>query len=170
MADPDNAEVPISPRAVRRLLAFGGLLAFLVWRFLLRPPPRAAEQPIAAGNGASEPENPGTAFEPSDWSVGPVALVYVGILALLVISSFVLIAAYPSALSDVDRTLRIAPPGPRLQTDPQDEMKRLRAEEEKWLSTYHWVDRQKGIVGIPIEEAMKKLARTGAPGFPERQQ
>jgi hypothetical protein len=49
-------------------------------------------------------------------------------------------------------------------------MKRLRAEEEKWLNSYHWVDRQKGIVGIPIEEAMKKLARTGAPGFPERQQ
>jgi hypothetical protein len=125
---------------------------------------------VTAGIGGSQADNPDTAFEPSDWSVGPVALVYVGILVLLVISSLVIIAGYPGALSDVDRTLRIAPPGPRLQTDPQNEMKRLRAEEEKWLNSYHWVDRQKGIVGIPIEEAMKKLARTGAPGFPERQQ
>jgi hypothetical protein len=99
-----------------------------------------------------------------------VALVYAGILMLLAISCWALIAAYPSALRDVDRTLRIVPPGPRLQTDPQDDMKRFRAEEEKWLNTYHWIDKQKGIVHIPIEEAMKKLAMTGATGFPERQQ
>jgi hypothetical protein len=170
MADPTNSEVRGSPRALRRFLAFGGLLAFLVWRFLLRPGPGVAERPVAAGIGSSQSQNPDTAFEPSDWSFGPVALVYAGILMLLVISCFALIAAYPSALIDVDRTLRIAPPGPRLQTDPQDDMKQFRAEEEKWLNTYHWIDKQKGIVHIPIEEAMKKLARTGAPGFPERQQ
>jgi hypothetical protein len=170
MADPTNSEVRGSPRALRRLLAFGGLLAFLVWRFLLRLGPGAAEQPVAAGIGSSQPEKPDTAFEPSDWSLGPVALVYAAMLMLLVISSFALMAAYPNALIDVDRTLRIAPPGPRLLTDPQDDMKRFRAEEEKWLDSYHWIDKQKGIVHIPIEEAMKKLARTGAPGFPERQQ
>jgi hypothetical protein len=66
--------------------------------------------------------------------------------------------------------LRISPPGPRLETNPEAELQRFRAEEEKRLNTYGWIDKQKGIVHIPIEEAMKNLARTGAPGFPERQQ
>jgi hypothetical protein len=151
------------------LLGFGGLLAVLVWRFLLPHGPRAEERPVAAGSGGQF-ENPNTAFEPSDWSLRPVALIYVAILMLLATSCLVLIAAFPDALPDVDRTLRISPPGPRLQTDPQAELQRFRDEEEKWLNTYGWIDKQKGIVHIPINEAMKKLARTGAPGFPERQQ
>src|SRR5262249_54958007 len=106
----------------------------------------------------------------SDWSLAPVALIYVAILVLLVTSCFVLIAAFPNALPDVDRTLGIAPPGPRLQTNPQAELQRFRAEEEKWLNTYRWIDKQNGIVHIPIDQAMKKLARTGVPGFPGRQQ
>jgi len=49
-------------------------------------------------------------------------------------------------------------------------MRLFRADEEKLLNTYYWIDKQKGIVHIPIAEAMKKLASKGAPGFPERQQ
>jgi hypothetical protein len=111
-----------------------------------------------------------TAYEPSDWSIGPVALVYAGLIVLLVISCTVLIAAYPRALPDVSRDLRTAPPGPRLQTNPGADLQRFRAEEQKRLDTYYWVDRQKGIVHIPIEQAMKKLAETGIPGFPQAQQ
>jgi hypothetical protein len=127
-------------------------------------------QPVTAGTSDSQAENPDVAFEASDWSLRPVALVYGGTLALLAISCFALMAAYPGSLTDVDRALRIAPPGPRLQTDPQDDMQRLREHEDEWLNTYHWIDRQKGIVHIPIDESMKKLARAGLAGFPERQQ
>jgi hypothetical protein len=169
MADPTHSDSPNSGPARRRFLGFSGLLAFLVWRFLLPHGPRVAERPVAAGS-AAQLENPNTAFEPSDWSLGPVALVYVAILLLLVISCLVLIVAFPDALPDTDRTLRISPPGPRLETNPQAELQRFRAEEEKRLNTYGWIDKQKGIVRIPINEAMKKLARTGAPGFPERPQ
>ena len=117
---------------------------------------------------AEPSENPQTAFEPSDWNLGWVAWIYCGIPVLLVVSCFVLIAAYPAALPDVGRTLRIDPPGPRLQTDSQAELQRVRAEEERKLNTYYWVDKQKGIVHIPIEDAMKKLATTGVPGFPQQ--
>ncbi len=165
MADPANSEARRSPHALRRSLALVGLLAVLAWRFLTRPGPGSGQRPIAAGAGGFQPENPSVAFEPSDWSPGRVALIYVGILMLLLISCFALIAAYPNSMSDVDRTLRMAPPGPRLQTNPQDDMKRIREEEERWLNTYRWIDRQKGVVHIPIGEAMKKLARTGATGF-----
>jgi hypothetical protein len=170
MADPANSETRRSPRTLRRFLALGGFLALLAWRFLARPGRGIAEQPIAADAVGFQAENPGIAFEPSDWSPGPVALIYAGVLMLLAISCFALIVAYPNSMSDVDRTLRMAPPGPRLQTNPQDDMKRLREEEEKWLTTYRWIDKQKGIVHIPIAEAMKKLARTGAAGFAERRQ
>lgn len=169
MADPTHSDSRNAGRGRRRLLGFSGFLAFLVWRLLLPHGSPAEQRPAAAGTG-SQLENPNTAFEPSDWPLGPVALIYIAILMLLATSCLVLIAAFPDALPDVDRTLRITPPGPRLQTNPEAELQRLRAEEEKWLNTYHWIDERQGIVHIPIDEAMKKLARTGAPGFPERQQ
>jgi hypothetical protein len=118
----------------------------------------------------SEQTNPGIAFEPGDWPLKPVAAVYVGVLVLIVISAFVLIAAYPTSLPDVNRKLTIAPPGPRLQTDAEGNLRRFRAEEEKRLNGYSWVDKSKGVVRIPIEQAMKKLATTGIPDFPKAQQ
>lgn len=119
-------------------------------------------------NKTVQEENPTTAFEPSDWSLRPVALIYLGIPVLLVISCFVLVAAYPTALPDVDRTLHITPPGPRLETDAEGDLQKFRADEKRRLNTYYWIDKQKGVVHIPIEQAMKKLAASGAPGFPKK--
>jgi len=135
--------------------------------------PHSAEDatgPALAGPEGYQSENPGVAFEPSDWALGPIALIYVGTLVLIVISAFVLMAAYPNSLLDVTRTVRIAPPGPRLQTDPQGDLQRFRAEEDKRLNTYYWINKSKGIVHIPIDQAMRKLATSGIPGFPKGQQ
>jgi hypothetical protein len=63
--------------------------------------------------------------------------------------------------------VRIAPPGPRLQTSPERDMQQFRAEEDKRLNSYYWIDKQKGSVHIPIDEAMKKVVNTGIPGFPK---
>jgi hypothetical protein len=115
-------------------------------------------------------DNPHIAFEPGDWPLKPIAATYVGVLALLALSAFVVMAAYPNTVSDVGRNLRINPPGPRLQTDAQGDLQRFRADAEKRLSTYGWIDKQKGIVHIPIEQAMKQLATTGIPDFPKAQQ
>lgn len=126
---------------------------------------RDATEPDVSGAESNRRGNPDTAFEPSDWTVAPVALVYAGTLVLLVISSLVLMVAYPTSLPDVGRRLRIAPPGPILQTDPQDDLRCFRAEEDKRLNTYYWVDKSKGVVHIPIAQAMSKLARSGIPSF-----
>lgn len=112
-------------------------------------------------------DNPKTAYEPSDWPIVPVAWIYVGILALLVISPLVMMWACPQTLSDVSRKLTIEPPAPRLQVDPAKELAAFRAHEAKALDTYYWIDKQKGIVHIPIAQAMRKLAKQGIPGFPE---
>jgi hypothetical protein len=112
-------------------------------------------------------ENPEIAFEPADWPIKPIAAIGLGLLVLLVISVFVLILAYPRTTSDVSRDLRINPPGPRLQTDDEGDLQRFRAEEERRLNTFYWVDKQKAIVHVPIEQAMKQLVATGIPDFPK---
>jgi hypothetical protein len=114
-------------------------------------------------------DNVKTAYEPEDWPLGPVGLIYLGIFIFLVIAPLVLMWAYPSAVSDVSRRLQRQPPAPELQVDPAQDLANFRAEEDKRLNTYYWVDKQKGIVHIPIEQAIKKLAKTGIDGFPKAQ-
>jgi hypothetical protein len=57
----------------------------------------------------------------------------------------------------------MAPAGPSLQPLPALDLARFRAEEELALGTYGWVDKDKGIVRIPIERAMGLLAERGLP-------
>ena len=58
------------------------------------------------------------------------------------------------------------PPAPRLQTLPAQDLGAVRAEEERTLTTYGWVDEAKGTVRIPIEEAMRRLAERGEAPLP----
>ena len=111
-------------------------------------------------------DNPKTAFEKSDWPLGIVGWVLVGTFIFLVIAPFVLIGAFPRAVSDVSRVLAIEPPQPRLQTDPSEDLTRFLADEDERLNTYYWIDKEKGIVHIPIEQAMQELAQEGIDGFP----
>ena len=110
--------------------------------------------------------NPAAAFEPSDWPVGIVAMVLLGVLAFLVITPLVLLVTFPSAVSDASRSLTVEPPTPRLQIDPAKDLARFRADEDKKLNTYYWIDKQKGIVHIPISQAMREVVRKGISGFP----
>jgi len=45
-------------------------------------------------------------------------------------------------------------------------LKQLRATEDAILTTYGWVDREKGIVRIPIDRAIDLLATRGLPTRP----
>jgi hypothetical protein len=114
--------------------------------------------------------NPNTAFEPTDWPLRPIALTLPGIFLFLVIAPLVLLWAYPDAASDVGRQPTSEPPAPRLQTNPPQDFASFQAEEQKKLHGYHWIDRQNGIVHIPIEQAMQNLARDGIDGFPKGRQ
>ncbi len=71
-------------------------------------------------------------------------------------------AAQPSVLQEeIDRQRAQGPPEPRLQPDPNLDMRALRAEEDTLLSTYGWADRATGTVRIPIDQAMDLLAARG---------
>jgi hypothetical protein len=55
------------------------------------------------------------------------------------------------------------PPEPRLQTNPREDLRLLRAREDEVLNGYSWVDRSAGIVRIPIDEAIKLTIARGLP-------
>jgi len=160
-------------RKVRRAswwkFVFGTLL-ISVGFYVFNRSQNQMERAAMANAEAEQSTRAKTAFEPTDWDVAPIALIYIGVLVLLVISCFAIAIAYPNTLGDVSRSLRINPPGPRLQTNEAADLRRFRAEEERRLNGYHWIDKQKGIVRIPIGEAMQKLARSGIDGFPKAQQ
>ena len=56
------------------------------------------------------------------------------------------------AMAHVDPTR--LPPAPRLQTLPAQDLAAVRAEEDRTLTSYGWVDEHAGTVRIPIEDAM----------------
>jgi len=67
--------------------------------------------------------------------------------------------AYPLAMSRETRM----PPEPRLQTDPRQDLSDLRAKEDELLTSYGWVDKNAGVVRIPIDAAMKLTLERGLP-------
>ena len=58
------------------------------------------------------------------------------------------------------------PPGPRLQTNPRQDLSDLRAREDERLNSYGWVDKNTGVVRIPIERAMQLVVERGLPTRP----
>jgi hypothetical protein len=66
---------------------------------------------------------------------------------------------YPLAAGQENRL----PPEPRLQVNPRQDLQDLRAQEDQLLNGYSWVDRNAGVVRIPIAEAMKLTIERGLP-------
>ena len=67
--------------------------------------------------------------------------------------------AYPMAAGQQDEL----PPEPRLQTDPQQELRDLRARQQSRLTGYGWVNKEAGVARIPIEDAMRMVVEQGLP-------
>lgn len=117
-----------------------------------------------APSGAAHAER---RHEERDVRLRPLIFFGVGlaVLAMLVLVLLVLLFDHlaarqaeltppPSPLLEAERQ----PPEPRLQVSPQRDMRVMRAEEDAVLESYGWVDRQAGIVRIPIARAMELLA------------
>ena len=68
-------------------------------------------------------------------------------------------AEYPLAAAQGQRE----PPEPRLQTNPRQDLADLRAKEDELLDSYGWVDKNAGVVRIPIDTAMKLTLERGLP-------
>jgi len=53
----------------------------------------------------------------------------------------------------------LTPPAPLLQPSPPVDLAGFRAQEDAILNGYGWVDKEKKIVRVPIDEAMRLLAQ-----------
>lgn len=51
---------------------------------------------------------------------------------------------------------------PQLLVIPETEIDQVRTTEDQKLGTYGWVDKDKGIIHIPIDKAMQMIAERGA--------
>ena len=53
------------------------------------------------------------------------------------------------------------PPGPRLQTTPEIDLRNMRAEEDRKLGGAGWIDQRQGTARVPIDVALEVIAGRG---------
>jgi hypothetical protein len=115
----------------------------------------------------AEPNLPPARYEPADVTFRFLAWGAVLVLSVLLLSCFGTIWMYPGLVQD--RRLTGSPPvfpAPRLQDDPNADLLRFEASEHARLNSLGWVDKAHGIVHIPIDEAMRRIATQGIPDWP----
>jgi hypothetical protein len=125
----------------------------------------------------SEARTPDARHEGTDVSIRPI-LAFAGLM--IVAAVFVLVGVallfsffagrqqtgapveFPMAGSEQNPL----PPEPRLQTDPREDLRKLQDQEDGILRSYGWIDRNAGVVRIPISEAMRLTVERGLPSRP----
>lgn len=107
-------------------------------------------------------------------SVVWAAVVIIMILALsgfFVFSLFIYFGGNRYAiLSETQAMLEAerVPPPPHLHAQPGVGFQKLREEKEKLLYSYGWINKENGIIHIPIEQAMNLLVEKGLPTAMEK--
>jgi hypothetical protein len=126
------------------------------------PHPRAATEPAAVHHETSDANIVGVL----GFGLGLIVAALVIHLLVLVLFQFFqgrearrVPAEYPLAVGQGERL----PPEPRLQINPREDLRELRAKEDELLGSYGWVDKNAGVVRIPIDDAMKLTIERGLP-------
>jgi len=57
----------------------------------------------------------------------------------------------------------VVPPEPRIEVAPYEQLQQLRVREDHILNSYAYVDKQGGVVRVPITQAIDMLAAKGLP-------
>jgi hypothetical protein len=112
--------------------------------------------------------------EVRDVDVPRITMLAGGLVSMLVVAMLLMVWAFNYLAAREKREQRPLspmaaqrsgqlPPEPRLQVTPRRDLQDMRAEEDALLETYGWVDRSAGVVRIPVEEAIQRLAQRGLP-------
>ena len=129
-------------------------------------------------------------FEHQDLSARGIIYFLIGLAAAIVVIYFVAFGLYrflnsynmqnqatmsPMVAPRADtRTVTPADtqafPQPRLEESERTQLRDLIEDEDRKLATYHWVDKDKGIVQIPIDRAMDLIVQRGLPVRPQGKQ
>ena len=117
----------------------------------------------------NELKNPDVSYEPQDLNIRGIVYFGIGLLAVIIIAMGLIAWMLTSmenktAAEQAGQPTAIEmPPEPRLLPNPMDnipakqQLETLRAYEDDILHSYGWVDKEAGVVRIPIDEAMKKV-------------
>jgi hypothetical protein len=110
--------------------------------------------------------NPETRYERADVPLRLVGALAAGLFVFIGGAPLLLLAIYSDSPRLIDKAPHLTPPAPRLQSNPVADLAALRTKETLQLTTYGWADRERGIVHIPLDEAMKRVAARGIPDWP----
>jgi len=108
----------------------------------------------------------GAGHEQSEVSVRliVVSLAFLAVATLVILLLVVGIFRY---FYDVDKTgetqKAVIPPEPRIEVAPYEQYQKLREQEDHIQTTYAYVDKDGGVVRVPISKAIDMLAAKGLP-------
>lgn len=83
-----------------------------------------------------------------------IAVALLGIVAVTLAAVFLWFRAEPARTTE-PRPVAIDPGAPKLQTDARRDRAAFDAEKARMLDRTAWVDRDAGVIRIPIERAMR---------------
>jgi hypothetical protein len=127
---------------------------------------------------AQKPHDTGGAYEKTDALFGPTFRAGLYILGVMFLTAAIVVPLYRFFLRGEEASQRPAatvlrdgakapePPGPRLVVSEPLALAEFRAQEDALLTSYGWVEKDRGIARIPIDEAMRIVAERGMPVFP----
>jgi hypothetical protein len=116
-------------------------------------------------------DNPDVAHEQSDVNIRGIVVFAVGLVVVAIVIHIGLYRLLEFYREDAPREtpVAVAPrpeeqvAAPRLRIAPRADLAEMRAAEERQLTTYGWLDKEKRSVRIPIDRAMELLAERGLP-------
>ena len=112
---------------------------------------------------------PNAGHETADVNVWAVGRFAIGLVTLCLVSLVLLFGLfkYFQSREETNVVNSVEPtkifPEPQLQKTPILDLKAIRADEDKLLSSYAWLDAKRGIVRIPVTRAIEVLAQRGLP-------
>lgn len=114
--------------------------------------------------------------ESADVRVGVLAKLGVAVIVMTILVVFAVLFLFRSVVSRESRLEEPRSPlaaspttysGPALQVSPTDELQEMLAADRERLRSYGWVNREGGVVHIPIEHAIDLVAARGLPSREE---
>jgi len=97
----------------------------------------------------------------SKFAFGLVFVTLVSLVMLFGLMKYFQSQETPEVMKPIDPVKLF--PQPQLQVKPIPDLKEFHADEDKVLDSYGWVDQPKGVVRIPIDQAIDVLAKRGLP-------
>lgn len=123
-------------------------------------------------------ETPGSSYEHTDADSRSVIQFGLWLAIITVVTAGALAVAFTFGVSQAAETAppryplaagqqKQLPPEPRLQQFPRTDMYQMWLRDEAALKGYSWADKEKGVVAMPIDEAVRLTLERGLPSRPQ---